>query len=157
MASIILPHLEYLTILEEWLLSYDPHKLFDQVEKVVPELKKLFLCLSTCLLEVFQHVHVQIYKWLVSLVDDKLKANAADWRDRPIENVVEADEDAIMAYLEREDPDIPTLKKLIHFLKIRLVEDGMDAVTHPLDEVNNKDGPIVYYFKRQYRTPLRVR
>ena len=113
-------------------MSYDLHKLFDQVEKIVTELKKLFLCLCTCLLEVFQHVHVQIHKWLVSLVDDELKANAADWRDKPIENVVEADEDALMAYLERDEPDIPTLKKLIHFLQICLSEDGMDAGTHPL-------------------------
>jgi len=42
------------------------------------------------------------------------------------------------------------------FLRIHLVEDGMDAGTHPLNEGNNKDGPIVCYFKRQYRPPLRV-
>jgi elongation factor G len=49
----------------------------------------------------------------VPLVDDALKAKAAEWREKLIETVVEQDEDALMAYLEGEMPDIPTLKKLI--------------------------------------------
>eukprot|EP00568_Trieres_chinensis_P010481 CAMPEP_0183302376 /NCGR_PEP_ID=MMETSP0160_2-20130417/8170_1 /TAXON_ID=2839 ORGANISM="Odontella Sinensis, Strain Grunow 1884" /NCGR_SAMPLE_ID=MMETSP0160_2 /ASSEMBLY_ACC=CAM_ASM_000250 /LENGTH=787 /DNA_ID=CAMNT_0025465137 /DNA_START=159 /DNA_END=2522 /DNA_ORIENTATION=- len=49
----------------------------------------------------------------VPLVDDALKAKAAEWREKLIETVVEADEDALMAYLEGEEPDVPTLKKLI--------------------------------------------
>jgi len=47
------------------------------------------------------------------LVDDALKAKAAEWREKLIEVVVEQDEDALMAYLEGEEPDVPTLKKLI--------------------------------------------
>ena len=49
----------------------------------------------------------------VDLVDDELKAKAAEWREKLIETVVEMDEDALMAYLEGEEPDVPTLKELI--------------------------------------------
>ena len=49
----------------------------------------------------------------IDLVDDELKAKAAEWREKLIETVVEIDEDALMAYLEGEEPDVPTLKKLI--------------------------------------------
>ena len=49
----------------------------------------------------------------IDLVDDELKAKAAEWREKLIETVVEVDEDALMAYLEGEEPDVPTLKKLI--------------------------------------------
>ncbi len=49
----------------------------------------------------------------IPLVDDELKAKAAEWREKLIETVVEVDEDALMMYLEGEEPDIPTLKKLI--------------------------------------------
>lgn len=49
----------------------------------------------------------------IDLVDDALKAKAAEWREKLIETVVEVDEDALMAYLEGEEPDVPTLKKLI--------------------------------------------
>merc|ERR1712032_1246361 len=49
----------------------------------------------------------------IDLVDDKLKAKAAEWRENLIELAVEQDEDALMMYLEGEEPDAPTLKKLI--------------------------------------------
>mmetsp|Transcript_10945 Transcript_10945/g.15763 ORF Transcript_10945/g.15763 Transcript_10945/m.15763 type:complete len:764 (+) Transcript_10945:115-2406(+) len=49
----------------------------------------------------------------IPLVDDALKAKAAEWREKLVEVAVEQDEDALMAYLEGEMPDIPTLKKLI--------------------------------------------
>ena len=49
----------------------------------------------------------------IDLVDDELKAKAAEWREKLIETVVEIDEDALMAYLEGVEPDVPTLKKLI--------------------------------------------
>jgi len=49
----------------------------------------------------------------VPLVDDELKAKAAEWREKLIEVAVEQDEDALMAYLEGEEPDVATLKKLI--------------------------------------------
>jgi len=49
----------------------------------------------------------------IDLVDDELKEKAKEWREKLIETVVESDEDALMAYLEGEEPDVPTLKKLI--------------------------------------------
>jgi len=49
----------------------------------------------------------------IPLVDDELKAKAQEYREKLIELAVEQDEDALMAYLEGEMPDIPTLKKLI--------------------------------------------
>mmetsp|Transcript_21050 Transcript_21050/g.29513 ORF Transcript_21050/g.29513 Transcript_21050/m.29513 type:complete len:790 (+) Transcript_21050:192-2561(+) len=49
----------------------------------------------------------------IPLVDDELKAKAAEWREKLVETVVEIDEDAMMAYLEGEEPDVATLKRLI--------------------------------------------
>lgn len=49
----------------------------------------------------------------VDLVDDALKQKASEWREKLIETVVEVDEDALMAYLEGEEPDVDTLKALI--------------------------------------------
>jgi elongation factor G len=49
----------------------------------------------------------------IPLVDDALKAKAKEWHDKLVESVVELDEDVLMAYLEGEEPDIPTLKRLI--------------------------------------------
>jgi len=49
----------------------------------------------------------------VPLVDDELKAKAAEWREKLIEVAVEQDEDALMAYLEGEEPDVATLKACI--------------------------------------------
>lgn len=49
----------------------------------------------------------------IPLVDDELKAKAKEWHDKLVEAAVEQDEDVLMAYLEGEEPDVPTLKKLI--------------------------------------------
>jgi len=49
----------------------------------------------------------------IDLVDDELKAKAQEWREKLIEVAVEQDEDALMMYLEGEEPDVATLKKLI--------------------------------------------
>jgi elongation factor G len=47
------------------------------------------------------------------LVDDELKAKAEEWHAKLVETAVEQDEDVLMAYLEGEEPDVPTLKRLI--------------------------------------------
>ena len=49
----------------------------------------------------------------IPLVDDALKAKANEWHEKLVELAVEQDEDVLMAYLEGEMPDVPTLKKLI--------------------------------------------
>jgi elongation factor G len=49
----------------------------------------------------------------IPLVDDALKAKAAEWREKLVELAVEQDEEALMMYLEGEMPDADTLKKLI--------------------------------------------
>jgi elongation factor G len=49
----------------------------------------------------------------IDLVDDALKAKAKEYREQLVELAVEQDEEALMMYLEGEEPDIPTLKKLI--------------------------------------------
>jgi len=49
----------------------------------------------------------------VPLVDDALKAKAKEWRDKLLETVVEQDEDVLMSYLEGEEPDVDTLRRLI--------------------------------------------
>merc|ERR1711920_909729 len=49
----------------------------------------------------------------IPLVDDELKEKAAEYHDKLVELAVEQDEDALMAYLEGEEPDVETLKKLI--------------------------------------------
>jgi elongation factor G len=47
------------------------------------------------------------------LVDDELKAKAEEWHAKLVETAVEQDEDVLMAYLEGEEPDVSTLKRLI--------------------------------------------
>merc|ERR1719291_1279397 len=47
------------------------------------------------------------------LVDDELKAKAAEYREKLIELAVEQDEDALLEYLEGNEPDVDTLKSLI--------------------------------------------
>ena len=47
------------------------------------------------------------------LVDDALKAKAKEWREKLVELAVEQDEDALMEYLEGNEPDTDTLKSLI--------------------------------------------
>lgn len=49
----------------------------------------------------------------IPLVDDELKAKAAEYREKLIELAVEQDEEVLMSYLEGEEPDTPTLKRLI--------------------------------------------
>jgi len=49
----------------------------------------------------------------IPLVDDELKAKAAEYREQLIETAVEQDEDVLMEYLEGNEPDAETLKKLI--------------------------------------------
>ena len=51
--------------------------------------------------------------WEKRPVRDSLKATAEEWRGKLIENAVEMDDDAMMAYLEGEEPDVETLRKLI--------------------------------------------
>mmetsp|Transcript_12681 Transcript_12681/g.19094 ORF Transcript_12681/g.19094 Transcript_12681/m.19094 type:complete len:788 (+) Transcript_12681:78-2441(+) len=47
------------------------------------------------------------------LVDDELKAKAVEWREKLVELAVEQDEDALMEYLEGNEPDVATLKRLL--------------------------------------------
>merc|ERR1719162_170869 len=49
----------------------------------------------------------------VPLVDDELKAKAAEWHEKLVELAVEQDEDVLMEYLEGEMPSPETLKRLI--------------------------------------------
>merc|ERR1712176_404172 len=49
----------------------------------------------------------------IPLVDDDLKAKAAEYYETLVELAVEQDEDVLMSYLEGEMPDVATLKKLI--------------------------------------------
>mmetsp|Transcript_37451 Transcript_37451/g.112309 ORF Transcript_37451/g.112309 Transcript_37451/m.112309 type:complete len:694 (+) Transcript_37451:1152-3233(+) len=49
----------------------------------------------------------------IDLVDDELKAKAAEYREKLIELAVEIDEEVLMEYLEGEEPDEATLKRLI--------------------------------------------
>ncbi|NNK78380.1 MAG: elongation factor G [Litoreibacter sp.] len=51
--------------------------------------------------------------WEKRPIRDSLQATAEEWRGKLIENAVEMDDDAMMAYLEGEEPDVATLRKLI--------------------------------------------
>jgi elongation factor G len=51
--------------------------------------------------------------WERRPIRDSLKASANEWRGKLIETAVEMDDDAMMAYLEGEEPDIETLRSLI--------------------------------------------
>ncbi len=51
--------------------------------------------------------------WERRPIRDSLKASADEWRGKLIETAVEMDDDAMMAYLEGEEPDIDTLRSLI--------------------------------------------
>ncbi|MGR3550894.1 elongation factor G [Pseudooceanicola sp.] len=51
--------------------------------------------------------------WTRQPIRDELKELATEWRGKLIENAVEMDDDAMMAYLDGEEPDIPTLRDLI--------------------------------------------
>jgi len=51
--------------------------------------------------------------WERRPIRDGLKASADEWRGKLIETAVEMDDDAMMAYLEGEEPDVETLRSLI--------------------------------------------
>ena len=51
--------------------------------------------------------------WVKAPIRDSLKDMADEWRAKMIENAVEMDDDAMEAYLEGEEPDVPTLRKLL--------------------------------------------
>ncbi len=49
----------------------------------------------------------------VGPVPDDMKDKVAEWRNLMVETAVEQDDDVMEKYLEGEEPDIPTLKRLI--------------------------------------------
>ncbi|MEO9823022.1 MAG: elongation factor G [Paracoccaceae bacterium] len=51
--------------------------------------------------------------WIKAPIRDGLKDQADEWRGKMIEAAVEMDDDAMMEYLEGNEPDIPTLRKLL--------------------------------------------
>ncbi len=51
--------------------------------------------------------------WIKGPIRDSLKDMAEEWRGKMIEAAVEEDDDAMMMYLEGEEPDIPTLRSLL--------------------------------------------
>ena len=51
--------------------------------------------------------------WEKRPIRDSLKELADEWRGKMIETAVEMDDDAMMAYLEGEEPDVATLRSLI--------------------------------------------
>ena len=51
--------------------------------------------------------------WEKRPIRDSLKDTADEWRATMIETAVEMDDDAMEAYLEGEEPDVPTLRRLI--------------------------------------------
>ena len=51
--------------------------------------------------------------WVKAPIRDSLKDVADEWRAKMIENAVEMDDDAMEAYLEGTEPDVPTLRKLL--------------------------------------------
>ncbi len=51
--------------------------------------------------------------WKIQDIRDELKEQAETWRGKLIELAVEQDDEAMEKYLEGEEPDLPTLRKLI--------------------------------------------
>ncbi len=51
--------------------------------------------------------------WIKAPIRDSLKDMADEWRGKLIEAAVEMDDDAMMEYLEGNEPDVPTLRALI--------------------------------------------
>ncbi|MDW3181080.1 MULTISPECIES: elongation factor G [unclassified Roseobacter] len=51
--------------------------------------------------------------WVKAPVRDSLKDMAEEWRGKMIEAAVEMDDDAMMEYLEGNEPDVPTLRALL--------------------------------------------
>ncbi|MBZ0130331.1 MAG: elongation factor G [Rhodobacteraceae bacterium] len=59
--------------------------------------------------------------WELRPIRDSLKASADEWRANLIELAVEMDDDAMEAYLEGEEPDVDTLRKLIRMGTLKMV------------------------------------
>ncbi|MEO1024287.1 MAG: elongation factor G [Pseudomonadota bacterium] len=51
--------------------------------------------------------------WEKRPIRDELQATAEEWRGKMVELAVEMDDDAMMEYLEGNEPDVPTLRKLL--------------------------------------------
>ncbi|MEM8777081.1 MAG: elongation factor G, partial [Pseudomonadota bacterium] len=51
--------------------------------------------------------------WVKAPVRDSMKELCEEWRGKMVEAAVEEDDDAMMEYLEGNEPDIPTLRKLL--------------------------------------------
>ena len=51
--------------------------------------------------------------WIHAEIRDELKDMADEWRGKMVEAAVEMDDDAMEAYLEGEEPDVATLRKLL--------------------------------------------
>ncbi len=51
--------------------------------------------------------------WEKRPIRDELQATAEEWRGKMVELAVEMDDDAMMEYLEGNEPDVPTLRSLI--------------------------------------------
>ena len=51
--------------------------------------------------------------WIKAPIRDSLKDMAEEWRGKMIEAAVEMDDDAMMEYLEGNEPDVPTLRALL--------------------------------------------
>ncbi len=51
--------------------------------------------------------------WFQEEIRDSMKELCEEWRGKMIEAAVEEDDDAMMAYLEGEEPDVDTLRKLL--------------------------------------------
>ena len=51
--------------------------------------------------------------WIKAPIRDDLADMANEWREKMIEAAVEQDDDAMEAYLEGNEPDVPTLRKML--------------------------------------------
>ncbi|GIT90262.1 elongation factor G [Jannaschia pagri] len=51
--------------------------------------------------------------WIKAPIRDSLKDMADEWRGKMVEAAVEMDDEAMMEYLEGNEPDVPTLRKLL--------------------------------------------
>ncbi|WP_224817161.1 elongation factor G [Hasllibacter sp. MH4015] len=51
--------------------------------------------------------------WVKAPIRDSLKDMADEWRGKMVEAAVEMDDDAMMEYLEGNEPDVPTLRALL--------------------------------------------
>ena len=51
--------------------------------------------------------------WIQTEIRDELKDMAEEWRGKMVEAAVEEDDDAMMEYLEGNEPDVPTLRALL--------------------------------------------